>query len=156
MQKKGLADMLKLVEGEDLSGVDLETPEGMTKLEGMVGDKLAENLMEGLNELVGVKKSASSSAPQKFKEVELPSGEKKSVPVSSSDGQNEEEEEKEKEPVKSVDQIEPRLNKVLQDFNTKFDKTEKMEDTVKVLEEMSQELKDIWKELKRTEEEMIR
>ena len=152
MQKKGLADMLKLVEGEDLSGVDLETPEGMTKLEGMVGDKLAENLMEGLNELVGVKKSASSSAPQKFKEVELPSGEKKSVPVSSDD-QNEE---KEKEPVKSVDQIEPRLNKVLQDFNTKFDKTEKMEDTVKVLEEMSQELKDIWKELKRTEEEMIR
>lgn len=151
MQKKGLADMLKLVEGEDITDIDVETEEGMTKLEGMVGEKLAENLMGSLNDLIGGGKNQqpSQATPQKFKEVELPSGEKKSVPLDQDEGSSTD------KPVKSVNQIEPRLNKVLNDFN-KFDKADNVEDTVKVLEEMSQELKDIWKELKRTEEEMIR
>ena len=38
--------MLKAVEGEEgVSEIDVETEEGRNKLEGMVGEKLAENLM---------------------------------------------------------------------------------------------------------------
>lgn len=41
-----MAEMLKAVEGEEgVSEIDVETEEGRSKLEGMVGEKLAENLM---------------------------------------------------------------------------------------------------------------
>ena len=46
VQKANLAEMLKAVEGEEgVSEIDVETEEGRNKLEGMVGEKLAENLM---------------------------------------------------------------------------------------------------------------
>jgi len=91
MKRKQKEEMLKVVEGEDISGIDVETEEGMSKLEGMVGDKLADKLINSITDLVGgggangddvtgIKSTTKATIP-KFKEVVLASGEKKSVPV---------------------------------------------------------------------------
>ena len=71
-------EMLKIVKDEDISAIDVDTDEGMALLENMVGNKMADKLMLSLNDFLEDGKMKSKDS-EEYEDVELPSGEKKTV-----------------------------------------------------------------------------
>lgn len=53
MKVKQRENLLKALDGEDISHIDVETDEGMTLIEGMLGEKLADKLMNELGAIFG-------------------------------------------------------------------------------------------------------
>ena len=86
MKVKRKENLLKVLEGESIDNIDIETEEGMTKIEGMVGEKLAERLVGELGVILGGKDGAGSKTkwitpekktlPIEVEEVKLDNGEK--------------------------------------------------------------------------------
>jgi len=144
MEQKGLEKMLEVVQGEDVGDIDVATEEGLNKLEGMVGDKLADNLIHSLNDLMGVKKPAAAAATkrkpvQKFKEIELPSGEKKSVPI--------DDDEEPKSDLKVADDLKKLWQKAADEIKTGFpgleDKMEALEEILEDTEAMINKVQEL-------------
>ncbi len=72
--------LLKVLDGEDLTGINMDTEEGMEEIERMVGNKMAEKLVTELGSLFGApvtkKVITSSKDLLEVEEYTLPSGEK--------------------------------------------------------------------------------
>lgn len=91
MQSQQKLNLLKALDDEDISHIDVNSEEGMSLIEGMVGEKLADKLVGELGAFLGTsipkKKWISSSGilgkPIEVREVKLPNGEVQSQIVSS-------------------------------------------------------------------------
>ena len=53
MKLKRKESLLKVLEGESIDNIDINSDEGMTVIEGMVGEKLAERLVGELGAILG-------------------------------------------------------------------------------------------------------
>ena len=53
MKMKRKESLLKVLEGESIDNIDINSDEGMTVIEGMVGEKLAERLVGELGAILG-------------------------------------------------------------------------------------------------------
>ena len=77
MKMKRKESLLKVLEGESIDNIDINSDEGMTVIEGMVGEKLAERLVGELGAILG------SSGKSKSKWITPSTGGGKFIFVSS-------------------------------------------------------------------------
>lgn len=82
-QERSKQEMLKTLEGEDISHIDINSDEGLAQIESMVGDKMAKKLIDSIGDILGTSKPKKEIQDKKetivsIEEVTLPSGEKQS------------------------------------------------------------------------------
>ena len=153
-RRKQKEEMLEVVKGEDLSGIDLDSEEGMKKLESMVGQKIAENLMGSLTDFVGDKLIKKRKKKPRVKEIETASGEKKSVLIDDEDDSGDKDGETIGETLsKGSQKFQDLLKKAKQELDQTFDDDDEMSTAYK---ELTKSLKDIFNELDKTEAEIVR